>query len=178
MSASKLISESHFWHPEYSACEEKDVLIVWYYANDPYNLLPRKQLTFKHLAAIKKARLVKENHQNDDVKINPQDYEKGVLKLIDLIQHVNYYDQEYSKLAFGMKIIGNEKQRKEYVLDTLKEQYPSATINHLNNGYRLTGFLETLKGGLILEEQYLERLRDQFQIVPDYIKEEFELQSL
>lgn len=178
MSVSKMISGSHLWHPEYTPCEEKDMLLVWYYANDPYDQLPRKQLTFKHLAAIKKASLVKENHQNDDIKINPQDLEKELLKLIDFLQHVNYYDQEYSKLVFGMKIIGNEKQRTEYVLDTLRENYPSVTINHLNNGYGLVRFLETLKGGLILEEQYLERLKDQFQLVPDYIREEFELLSL
>lgn len=178
MSASKLIPGSQLWHRDYTQCEEKDMLIVWYYANDPHDQLPRKQLTFKHLAAIKKASLIQENHQNDDVKINPQDFEKDVLKLIDLIQHVNYYDREYSKLVFGMKIIGNEKQRKEYVLDSLKEIHPSATINHLNNGYSLASFLETLKGGLILEEQYLERLKDQFQLVPDYIREEFELQLL
>lgn len=175
---SKVADSSRFWHPEYSPYEEKDVLIVWYYANQPDNPIPKRRLTFKHLAAIKKASLSKENLQNDAIKIgNPQEYEKIALNLIGFIDQIKFYDGEFTRLTFGMNEYSNEK-RKKYVLDGLKLKFPRATIYLMDKGYELASFLETLKRGFTLEEEYLESLKFQFQIVPDDIKKEFELQSL
>lgn len=173
-----LISGSGYSNPEYFANEEKDILLVWYYANEPSNQRPIKQLTFKHLAAIRRAQLIKENPKEyEKLKISPEDFEKKALILNDLIQHINYYDQEYWESISGMKINGNEK-RVEYILNSLKEKFPGITESHLVEGYRLGRFLEILKGGLIYEEGYLERLKDKFAMVPDNIKQEFGLQSL
>lgn len=178
MPPSELDFKLLYEHPEYFPSEEKDILIIALYANDASNPLPRKQLTFKHLAAIKKASLIKENILKDDIKIgNPQEYEKKVSILIHFIDNLNHYDRKYTTLTFGIKEYSNEK-RKQYVLDHLGEKFPGTKTKHMDMGYLLANFLETLKGGLILEQDYLERLKGQFQIVPDDIKKEFGLQSL
>lgn len=165
-------------HPDYITSEDKDILIIGLYANDPSNPIPRKQLTFKHLAAIKKASLIKENFPKDDIKIgNPQDYERRVSILVYFIDNLNHYDRKYTRLVLGIKEYSTE-MRKQYVLDCLREIVPSTTKTQVDMGYLLANFLETLKGGLILERDYLERLKDQYQIVPDDIKKDFGLQSL
>lgn len=175
---SKVPDSTRFWHPEYIPYQEKDILIVWYYANQPDNPIPKRRLTFKHLAAIRKASFSKEYFQKIDMKIgNLQDYEKMVLNLINFIEHVNFYDGEFSKLTLGMNEYSNEK-RKKYVLDRLKLKFPRATVNLMDKGYELSSFLETLQKGFNLEEEYLRSLENQYEIVPDDIKKEFDLQAL
>lgn len=169
-------TDIRFWHPENLVNEEKNILVIYFYANNPSDPLPRNQITFKHLAAIKKAKIVNENPENYDIKILPQYFEEKASYLIDLIQNVNYYDHEYSRVSFGMKVDGHKK-RVEYVMGGLKEKYGTMiTEFDMNEGYKLGRFLETLKGGIVLEMQYLERLKAQFQILPDKIKQEFGLQ--
>lgn len=167
-----------FWHPEHLVTEEKNILVILLWANDPRDPQARNQITFQHLAAITKAEIVKENPYKHDIKILAEHFEGKALYLNGLIDDVSYHDHQYSRLCFGMRVESDEKKRTEYVMDNLKEKYVSITESEMNEAYKLGTFLETLRRGIILERQYLERLKDEFQAVPDIIKQEFGLQPL
>lgn len=163
---------------EYFITEEKDILFIWYYTNNPNDLHSRDQLTWKHLAAIKKAQLIKEDPKEyEKLKINPQDFGTKAFLLIDLVEDINHYDKEYSDSVAGLRVTGN-KDRVDYILDSLRGKFPHIKAQHVVGGYRLGKFLDLLKGGLFYEDDCLNHIKGKYALVPANIKQEFELQAL
>lgn len=163
-------------NPEYLANENKDILFIWLYANDPNNLDPGKKLTLKHFAVIKKAALLKKDPTKyANLKINSQEFEDRAVMLNDLIKYINHYHKEIT--TCGMKV-DDDQRRKAFVIEGVKKYFPDFTQSQLDEGYQLSEFLNVLERGLIYEQQYLDSLMMKFEKTSDNIKQEFDLQSL
>lgn len=170
------VPEMGYKHPEYLASENKDILVIWLYANDPNNPEPRKKLTFKHYAAIKKAELL---HVGPityaNLKIDSQEFEERAIQINKEIKCLNHYHNEI--INCGWKV-NNDRQRNGTVLQHVKQHFPDFTLSDLDERYKLSEFLELLERGVMYEQQYLESLSLAFEKIADFIKQEFGFELL
>lgn len=169
MSLLEYYPDNGYIYPDYITSYNKDLLIVWFYANDPTHSDPIKRLTLKHLAAIQKAGYVRIDLTYIQLTINLKKLQNYVLFINNLINDINHHLSEI--LLSGMNL--NECETNKQMLAALKEVYPDLTELQLEEGYELASFLETLKGAIIYEEEYLDNLYAKFIKVPEPIKDEF-----
>lgn len=169
MSLLEYYPDKRYIHSDYITSYNKDLLIIWFYANDPTHSDPIKRLTLKHFAAIQKASYVRIDLTYIQLTINLKRLQNYVLFINNLINDINHY---LSKILLnGMSL--NEREKNKQMLAALKEEYPDLTEAQLEDGYELASFLETLKGAIIYEEEYLDNLYAKFMKVPEPIKNEF-----
>lgn len=169
MSLLEYFPEKGYIHPDYVTTYNKDILIIWFYANDPTHSERTKRLTLKHYAAIQKASYVRKDLTYIQLTIKPQELRHYVLFINNLINDINHNLQKI--LSSGIKL--NKHEKNKQMLEVLTERYPYLTEAQLEDGYELATFLETLKGAITYEEEYLDDLYAKFIKVPEPIKEEF-----
>lgn len=157
-------------NPKYIMTPDKNLLIIWYYAKDPKHSEPRKHLTLKHLGAINKTQLMKEKERSLNLKIHPENLEDRALFLVDLIKCINYHLEEIK--TCGLRLL-DDSHRNRLVLRGIQRKYPDLKKEQLEEGFKLIEFLETLKGGIYYEKDYLDKLLEKFKDVPDDIKKEY-----
>lgn len=161
---------SNFVNSEYVTSFNKDILVIWFYANEPQNPELRKRLTMRHLAAIRKAEKVAEDHQKYvGLKITPEELTEQAVYLTALIHQINFCLQAFSDS--GIK--STDDTRNKYVLAGLNQKFPEVVEKQLEEGYELVKFLDLLKRGINYETEYLNMLKEKFEKVPDIIRGQF-----
>lgn len=158
------VPNSNFVNFEYVTSFNKDILVIWFYANEPQNPEPRKRLTMRHLAAIRKAEKVAEDRQEYiGLKLTPEELTIQAVYLTALIHQINFCLQEFSNS--GIKF--TDDTRNQYVLAGLKPKFPEVVEKQLEEGYELAKFLDLLKRGINYETEYLNMLNERFEKVPE-----------
>lgn len=168
---------NHNWViPEFGTSHNKDILVVWFSANEPENTNPEKRLTMVHLAAIIKSdKLLEDSLRYQDLKINPDQLVDHACWLNGLINQLNYILQDASDCGLNFEALGGKNK---WILMILKETYPEVNENKLKEGYELVEFLDLLKGGVNYESQYLSILKEKLAKVSDAIKKEYSINEL
>lgn len=166
------LAKNPFLHSEYTITLERDILAIYLWANNPKSLDPNERLTMVHLAAIIK-------HQD------PEKYKNLIIdpkflttKAINLIAFIEEIDICLGKLKTSpLRVENNSGGKSGWMLNAMKDKYPSINENQLEEGYELSKFLDLLKRGIFFEKSYLTGLRTRFRSVPLDIQIQFMVES-
>lgn len=162
-------TKPNFVNLEYVTSTKKDILFVWFYANEPENVDLGKRMTMLHLAAIIKSEKVLEDREKYvNLRINPDNLVEQAIYLNGFINELNIHLEEYSH--YGMKASEAHGGKNKWMLRALKKNYPEIKEDYqLEEGYELANFLDLLKRGINYEAQYLSLLQQKFASVPEPI---------
>lgn len=156
---------------EYITSENKDILLIWLYANDPNNLDPRKKFTFQHYAVIKKAELINmDQSKYANQKINFQEFENRAIKIYNQIKYINHYHHEITHCGWK---VNNDQWRDTTMLEQVRKHFSDFQLSDLEEGYKLSEFLKVLERGITYEREYLDSLILLFKNTSDSIKKEY-----
>lgn len=166
------LARNPFLHSEYTTTLNKDVLAIYLWANDPRSRDAQHRLTMVHLAAITKHKKCLEDPEKyKDLIIDPKFLTTKALHLNAFIEEINFCLRRLNTSA--LRVENNSGGKFGWMLNAMKDSYPSINENQLKEGYELNEFLELLKRGIFFENSYLTGLRIRFNSVPSDIKLQF-----
>lgn len=166
------LAKNPFLHSEYTTTLNKDILAIYFWANNPNSLDANQRLTMVHLTAIIKH----QNHLEDpekykDLIIDPKFLTTKALNLIAFIEEIDICLEKLNTSA--LRVENNSGGKSGWMLNAMKDNYPSINENQLEEGYELSKFLDLLKRGIFFENSYLTGIRIRFDLVPSDIKIQF-----
>lgn len=163
------LARNPFLNSEYTTTLNKDVLAIYFWANNPNSLDANHRLTMVHLAAITKHKKCLEDPEKyKDLIIDPKFLTTKALYLNAFIEDINICLRRLNTSALRVENYSGGKFG--WMLNVMKDNYPSINENQLEEGYELSEFLELLKRGIFFENSYLTGLKIRFDLVPSDIK--------
>lgn len=163
------LARNPFLHSEYTTTLNKDVLAIYFWANNPNGLDANQRLTMVHLAAIiKHKKCLEDPEKYKDLIIDPKLLTTKALYLNAFIEELNICLGRLHTSA--LRVENNSGGRIGWILNVMKDNYPSINKNQIEEGYELGEFLELLKNGIYFENSYLTGLKIRFDMVPSDLK--------
>lgn len=157
---------------EYKISFKKFMLLTIFYANEPNNPEPLKQLSISHLAAMKQAELIQEGLINNlHNQVNPERIMEDTTKLFQMLEYFKEVNDSISSIGIRY----SESEQNSQLLKSLNERYPKIKIDQLDECRKLVEYMELLKRGISFEIENLIMLKEAFESIPNNIKAQYNL---